>query len=137
VVRSPLNQLVLALGALTLGACAEDRTPTQPESGAGEEQGGPAQAARHGANEGAPALQLRSAAADARRQRPGLDLHREPGARPHIARDGAAGPRPSGHNPPSRGGRGVSGGAAQRGARGASHRAPTPRFVTAIVTAGG
>ena len=32
--RSPLNQLVLALGALTLGACAEDRSPTQPESGA-------------------------------------------------------------------------------------------------------
>jgi hypothetical protein len=32
--RSPLNQLMLALGALTLGACAEDRTPTQPESGA-------------------------------------------------------------------------------------------------------
>jgi hypothetical protein len=32
--RSPLNQLVLALGALTLSACAEDRTPTQPESGA-------------------------------------------------------------------------------------------------------
>jgi hypothetical protein len=33
-VRSPLIQLVLALGALTLGACAEDRSPTQPESGA-------------------------------------------------------------------------------------------------------
>jgi Kelch motif len=32
-VRSPLNQLVLALGALTLGACAEDRSPTQPSSG--------------------------------------------------------------------------------------------------------
>jgi hypothetical protein len=31
--RSPLNQLVLALGALTLTACAEDRSPTQPESG--------------------------------------------------------------------------------------------------------
>jgi hypothetical protein len=31
--RSPLNQLVLALGALALGACAEDRSPTQPESG--------------------------------------------------------------------------------------------------------
>jgi len=30
---SPLNQLVLALGALTLGACAEDRSPTQPETG--------------------------------------------------------------------------------------------------------
>ena len=32
-VRSPLNQLVFALGALTLAACAEDRSPTQPESG--------------------------------------------------------------------------------------------------------
>jgi hypothetical protein len=31
--RSPLIQLVLALGALTLGACAEDRSPTQPDSG--------------------------------------------------------------------------------------------------------
>jgi hypothetical protein len=31
--RSPLNQLVLALGALALTACAEDRSPTQPESG--------------------------------------------------------------------------------------------------------
>ena len=31
--RSPPVQLVLALGALTLGACAEDRSPTQPESG--------------------------------------------------------------------------------------------------------
>jgi hypothetical protein len=31
--RSPLIQLVLALGTLTLGACAEDRSPTQPESG--------------------------------------------------------------------------------------------------------
>ena len=31
--RSPPVHLVLALGALTLGACAEDRTPTQPESG--------------------------------------------------------------------------------------------------------
>ena len=28
--RSPLNQLVLALGALALTACAEDRTPTEP-----------------------------------------------------------------------------------------------------------
>ena len=28
--RSPPVQLVLALGALTLGACAEDRTPTEP-----------------------------------------------------------------------------------------------------------
>jgi N-acetylneuraminic acid mutarotase len=32
--RSPSVQLVLALGSLALGACAEDRTPTQPESGA-------------------------------------------------------------------------------------------------------
>jgi Kelch motif len=32
-VRSPLNHLVLALGALALTACAEDRSPTQPESG--------------------------------------------------------------------------------------------------------
>jgi Kelch motif len=32
-VRSPLIQLVLALGALTLTACSEDRGPTQPESG--------------------------------------------------------------------------------------------------------
>ena len=32
-VRSPLIPVVLALGALTLGACAEDRSPTQPESG--------------------------------------------------------------------------------------------------------
>jgi Kelch motif len=32
-VRSPLIPLVLALGALTLGACAEDRSPTQPASG--------------------------------------------------------------------------------------------------------
>jgi hypothetical protein len=31
--RSPLNQLVFALGTLALGACAEDRSPTQPESG--------------------------------------------------------------------------------------------------------
>src|SRR3954471_7687887 len=33
-VRSPLNRLVLTLGALTLVACAEDRSPTEPESGA-------------------------------------------------------------------------------------------------------
>jgi N-acetylneuraminic acid mutarotase len=32
--RSPLVQLVLALGAFSLAACAEDRSPTQPESGA-------------------------------------------------------------------------------------------------------
>jgi N-acetylneuraminic acid mutarotase len=32
--RSPPVQLVLALGSLALSACAEDRTPTQPESGA-------------------------------------------------------------------------------------------------------
>jgi N-acetylneuraminic acid mutarotase len=32
--RSPLIQLVVALGSLALVACAEDRTPTQPESGA-------------------------------------------------------------------------------------------------------
>jgi len=32
--RSPPVQLVLALGSLALTACAEDRTPTQPESGA-------------------------------------------------------------------------------------------------------
>jgi hypothetical protein len=32
--RSPSVQLVLALGSLALGGCAEDRTPTQPESGA-------------------------------------------------------------------------------------------------------
>jgi hypothetical protein len=32
-VRSPLIQLVVALGALALGACAEDRSPTQPASG--------------------------------------------------------------------------------------------------------
>jgi Kelch motif protein len=31
--RPPLIPLVLALGALTLAACAEDRSPTQPESG--------------------------------------------------------------------------------------------------------
>jgi Kelch motif len=31
--RSPLIQLVLAFGALALTACAEDRSPTQPESG--------------------------------------------------------------------------------------------------------
>ena len=31
--RSPLIQLVLALGALALAACAEDRSPTQPETG--------------------------------------------------------------------------------------------------------
>jgi Kelch motif protein len=31
--RSRLNQLVLALGALALTACTEDRSPTQPESG--------------------------------------------------------------------------------------------------------
>jgi hypothetical protein len=32
--RSPLVQLGLALGAFSLAACAEDRSPTQPESGA-------------------------------------------------------------------------------------------------------
>ena len=32
-VRSPLIQLVLPLGALALAACAEDRSPTQPSSG--------------------------------------------------------------------------------------------------------
>ena len=32
-IRSPRNQLVLALGALALTACAEDRSPTQPEPG--------------------------------------------------------------------------------------------------------
>jgi N-acetylneuraminic acid mutarotase len=32
--RSPPVQLALALGSLALTACAEDRTPTQPESGA-------------------------------------------------------------------------------------------------------
>jgi N-acetylneuraminic acid mutarotase len=32
--RSPPPRLVLALGALALTACAEDRSPTQPESGA-------------------------------------------------------------------------------------------------------
>jgi N-acetylneuraminic acid mutarotase len=32
--RSPLIQLLLPLGALALTACAEDRSPTQPESGA-------------------------------------------------------------------------------------------------------
>ena len=31
--RSPPVQLVLALGFLVLAACAEDRAPTQPESG--------------------------------------------------------------------------------------------------------
>jgi hypothetical protein len=31
--RSPLIRLALALGALALTACAEDRSPTQPESG--------------------------------------------------------------------------------------------------------
>jgi hypothetical protein len=31
--RSPLIQLLLPLGALALTACAEDRSPTQPESG--------------------------------------------------------------------------------------------------------
>jgi hypothetical protein len=31
--RSPPVQLVFALGSLALSACAEDRTPTQPESG--------------------------------------------------------------------------------------------------------
>ena len=32
--RSPPVQLVLALTSLALSACAEDRSPTQPESGA-------------------------------------------------------------------------------------------------------
>ena len=44
-VRSPLNQLVFAFGALALTACAEDGSPTQPESGTEPASPGPLAAA--------------------------------------------------------------------------------------------